>query len=178
IAPHWNGWSSDFTGQLQRRAPNQDYYEFTWSGFTLTGMIGINLPVHNVALNSLIQAVQIVQQKGYSKVNIISHSWGTVLSRDAQYAGIGDIDTWVTMGSPLPKTTRTPGSLDKWINIWSPQDPVTRLGPALAATGVEGGSGYLFEKSLIRQVSITGGHSSYWTNAVALNTIGNQLTTQ
>ena len=39
VAPHALGWSSDFTKRLRTRAPEQDYFEHTWSGFSLTGLV-------------------------------------------------------------------------------------------------------------------------------------------
>ena len=179
IAPHENGWSSDFIDRLEARANNQDYYEFTWSGYTFTGTVGINRGTHDVATNNLIRFVQNVQKEGYSKVNIVSHSWGTVLARDAQYAGIGDIDTWVTMGSPLPRTTRRPEKLSSWMNFFSAGDGVVYLGPGLCEIGFASGGGFLWEREGdIEQWGTTGGHGIYWTDPIALGTIGRQLSSQ
>ncbi len=179
IAPHSNGWSSNFRDELKNRANNQDYYEFTWSGYTLTGTVGINKGVHDVATNSLVRAAQIVQQKGYSKVNIVSHSWGTVLSRDAQQAGVGNINTWVTMGSPLNADTPKYGT-PYWMNFYSMSDWVVTDAPDhLGMTGVEAGTGYLYNNSNVNvQQPVGGGHTSYWENTTVLNMIGIQLAGQ
>ncbi len=180
IAPRLNGWSSNFIDELETRANNQDYYEFTWSGYTLTGTVGINKGVHDVATNSLVRAVQILQQKGYSKVNIVSHSWGTVLSRDAQYAGVGNINTWATMGSPLNADTAKPAGLSTWMNFYSMDDWVVTDAPDyLGMTGVDAGTGYLYNNPNVNiSQGVGGGHRSYWTNPTVLDMIGNRLGSQ
>ncbi len=181
VAPHANGWSTDFIEEMETRAPNQDYYEFTWSGFSLNALVGINMIAHEVAVASMVQATNKLQSKGYKNVNIISHSWGTVVSRDAQYEGVGHINTWVTMGSPLSVFTRRPDDLDRWINIYSLDDRVATLAPwGIGETGVDAysGPGLYNRRGGIAQVRISGGHGAYWTDETALETIGNRLRIQ
>ncbi len=112
------------------------------------------------------------RQFGYRNVNIIGHSWGTVISRDAQYRGVGNIDTWVTMGSPLPRTTDRPDGLQKWLNFYSHTDPIVYSGPVL-------GDGFLWQKTFgISQYAVFGDHSNYWTNSWVHNIIGHRLEDQ
>ena len=175
------GWASDFIDNLSQRAPGQDYYEFSWSGNPVSvGSVLANESVHGMATNSFIKVVRAVQAKGYKNVNIIGHSWGTVLSRDAQYAGVGNINTWFTMGSPLTASTMWPGSLGTWINIWNDKDWVVTRVPSL----MERGGRPLYKKTGIRQLplstslSFPDSHAMYWTNPTALGRIGTQLDSQ
>lgn len=174
---HMYGWSEEFAEELKSRAPNQDYYEFTWSGFKVQGGFGINMGSHNIAKSSLILAINAIKQKGYKNVNIISHSWGTVLSRDAQYEGGTSIHTWFTMGSPLPRTTSKPKNTAYWFNFWANEDPVLLFGPLLELTGADGGDGWLFQNTadVDKQYTVFGGHGAYWTDYSTLGIIGGQL---
>ncbi|MBN1621535.1 MAG: hypothetical protein JW871_02975, partial [Endomicrobiales bacterium] len=189
--PHSYGWSDDFIREMEARAPNQDYYEYTWSGFTMSGTLPSAWAVnttHGIATNGFMRASRAIQAKGYRNVNIISHSWGTVISRDAQYAGVGNINTWVTMGSPLPDDTARPGNLNYWLNIWCSGDPVVYAGKAIALTGIENpGYGYLFESSAPhRHLELPAAypkrdirnHGVYWTDTASLNSIGVSLNRQ
>ena len=191
ISPHQYGYSSDFITEMKRRAPNQDYFEYVWSGFTMNGVLPSAWAVnttHGTATNGLINVVRSIQAKGYQNVNIISHSWGTVISRDTLYAGVGNVNTWVTMGSPLTATTRCPGGVGFWLNIYCAGDPVIWTGPALRATGIqEPGSGFLFgSPSVDEQLPLQnaypgldfGNHGTYWTDPVSLGRIGIQLDSQ
>jgi pimeloyl-ACP methyl ester carboxylesterase len=175
VAPHEYSYATPFIQDLKTRTSNQDYYEFTWSGFAMTGGVVPNAISHGVASNSFRRALLTLQGKGYNNVNIVAHSWGTVISRDALLDGAGPINTWVTMGSPLPESTPWANCLQNWINIFSPDDPIVYLGNALGASGVRGGTGYLFNRNLINQVGISGGHSAYWTDPRTLDTIGSEL---
>ena len=147
------------------------------------GAIGINSIAHGVALESLTEAIQVVRNKGYKNVNVVSHSWGTVLSRDALNEEGGKINTWVTMGSPLSATTGKPSGVGNWLNIWCPNDPVVHLGPT-QLTGL--GYGRLFNKDSIDQqelesvgpITDLANHETYWTDPVSLNRIGNYLKPQ
>lgn len=111
---------------------NHDFFEFDWGGFTvgevpLTGLVPIK-SVHEMALAHLQIAEMLVWMKGYEKINIISHSWGTTLTYDLQNTSGIETHDWVTMGSPLKSTTEKPvGITGNWINYYSWRDPVVHL---------------------------------------------------
>lgn len=193
ISPHTYGYSDDFITEMERRAPNQDYFEYVWSGFTMNGVLpsawAINT-THNTATNGLINVVRAIHAKGYQNINIVSHSWGTVISRDTLNAGAADnINTWVTMGSPLTDDTARP-DVDFWLNIYCAGDPVIWAGPAIWATGINNpGFGFLFDapKGVVNeQLPLQnaypglnfGNHGTYWTDPVALDRIGGRLSPQ
>jgi hypothetical protein len=178
VAPHEYGYATDFISELEGRVTNQDWYEFIWSGFALTGAVVPNMISHHEAVGSFREAMLTLQGKGYRKVNVLAHSWGTVISRDVLLGGVGPVNTWVTMGSPLPGDTPWPPGLQYWLNASSPDDPIVYLGPVLGATGVMGGTGFLFNSLLPDQIGISGGHSSYWNNAFVLDTISARLSLQ
>ena len=147
----------------------------------VVGSVLVNESVHNIATNSFTKVVRAIQAKGYNNVNIIGHSWGTLISRDAQYAGVGDINTWFTMGSPLTASTRWPGSLGTWINIWNDKDWVATRVPSL----MERRGRPLYEKTgsveqlqLLTSQSFPASHGIYWTDPTALSRIGTQLASQ
>jgi hypothetical protein len=84
--------------------------------------------VHTMALIHLQMAEELVSMKGYANIDIISHSWGTLLSYDLQSNSGIETHDWVTMGSPLKKTTDKPVyNTGKWINCYSLSDPVTHF---------------------------------------------------
>jgi hypothetical protein len=181
IAQHSYGWSSDFISEMKRRAPNQDYFEYIWSGFTMTGTLPSywsRNTTQGIATHGLTNATRAIQAKGYRNVNIIAHSWGTVISRDAQYNNIGAINTWVTMGSPMARDFNRPDNLQQWINIFTPGDPVIY---SADPQGWGVGGGCLWQRQYdLRQVGYyapfgLASHSSYWTEPLVHNTIGNRL---
>jgi len=66
--------------------------------------------------------------KGYDKINVISHSWGTTLSYDLMNSGGIEMHDWVTMGSPLNHNISKPvWNTGKWINFYSYYDPIVYL---------------------------------------------------
>ena len=70
-------------------------------------------------------AQMLVWMKGYSDINIISHSWGTTLSYDLLNSGGIEMHDWVTMGSPLKSSTDKPvWNTGKWFNYYSMNDPI------------------------------------------------------
>ena len=84
--------------------------------------------VHEMALLHLQIAEELVSMKGYANIDIISHSWGTLLSYDLQQNSGIETHDWVTMGSPLKKTTDKPVcNTGKWINCYSLNNPVTHF---------------------------------------------------
>jgi RHS repeat-associated protein len=145
----WNGqptgWSKDFQADLQapngtssRQVPgqkvagsglNQDFYEFDWAGFSFSGVGLIPIrSVHQMAFIHLQMAQMLVWMKGYDKMNIISHSWGTTLSYDLMNSGGIEMHDWVTMGSPLKTSTDKPvWNTGNWINCYSVKDWVTHF---------------------------------------------------
>jgi hypothetical protein len=137
--------------------------------------------VGKIATNSFVQAANTLQAKGYRNVNIIAHSWGTVISKDAQYRGVGNINTWVTMGSPLTASTNRPGGLGTWINIWNDKDWVATDAPSF----MEWRGRPLYEKTknieqlpLYTTFDFPKSHEIYWTDPTSLSRIGTQLAGQ
>jgi RHS repeat-associated protein len=140
------GWSKDYqadlkakdgtpvqqkggSGKVNGAGLNQDFYEFDWGGmsFDSVGLIPIKA-VHEMAFVHLQMAQMLVWMKGYNNINIISHSWGTLLSYDLLNSGGIEMHDWVTMGSPLKKTTGKPVWVTgNWINCFSYYDPVTHF---------------------------------------------------
>jgi len=114
---------------LEGAGLNHDFYEFDWGGMSLDGFFLVPLKcVHEMAFVHLQMAQMIVWMKGYDKINVISHSWGTTLSYDLMNSGGIEMHDWVTMGSPLKKTTDKPVWVTgKWINCYSLNDPVTHF---------------------------------------------------
>jgi len=116
-------------GSLEGAGLNHDFYEFDWGGMSLDGFFLVPLKcVHEMAFVHLQIAQMLVWMKGYDNINIISHSWGTTLSYDLMSSGGIEMHDWVTMGSPLKKTTDKPVWVTgKWINCYSLNDPVTHF---------------------------------------------------
>jgi RHS repeat-associated protein len=134
-----NGWSKQngFQGNLGPKPTlkvggdplNHDFYEFDWGGFSIAsiGFIPVRI-VHVMALVHLQAAEEIISMKGYANIDIISHSWGTTLSYDLMNSTDIEVHDWVTMGSPLKKTTEKPKcNTGKWINCYSLYDPATHF---------------------------------------------------
>jgi hypothetical protein len=84
--------------------------------------------VHQLAFMHLRIAQMTLWMKGYTDMNVISHSWGTTLAYDMMNSGGIEMQHWVTMGSPLNSTVRKPvWNEGKWINAYSTRDPVVYL---------------------------------------------------
>jgi hypothetical protein len=115
-----------------------DFYEFNWGGFSLNveykgvavasvGFVTVK-SVHQMASIHLRVAQLTLWLKGYEKMNVISHSWGTTLGYDLLTGGGIEMNDWVTMGSPLNHDIQKPiWNTGKWINGYSSRDPVTYL---------------------------------------------------
>ena len=137
---HKFGWSQPFQNDLSTTlnpaSPplNHDFYEFNWGGFSLNmdgpvvvGFITVK-SVHQMASVHLRIAQLTLWMKGYDKMNVISHSWGTTLGYDLLSGGGIEMNDWVTMGSPLDHDIEKPiWNTGKWINAFSTRDPVTYL---------------------------------------------------
>lgn len=136
ISWHNEGWSREsdcihpiLTGNTVGGSAmnNQDCYEFLWSGFTLGRYDYLMVPVYSIHLltkYALLEALAEVYMKGYRHLNIISHSWGTVLSHDVQEEAPLQIDLWATLGSPLG-ICQPFDTVKQWLNFWNDYDPVT-----------------------------------------------------
>jgi RHS repeat-associated protein len=128
---HTNGWSKPFQNNLRlNNGLNHDFYEFDWGGFGLGPGLGF-VPVksvHQMAFIHLQTAQMLIWMKGYDKINVISHSWGTCLAYDLLNSGGIEMSDWVTMGSPLNHgITKPVWNTGKWINFYSTRDPVTHF---------------------------------------------------
>ena len=206
-----NGWSklNGFQGNLgpEPKLPvggaslNHDFYEFDWGGMSFLdiGLIPVQI-VHTMALVHLQKAEELVSMKGYANIDIISHSWGTLLSYDLQNSSGIETHDWVTMGSPLKKTTEKPiWNTGKWINCYSLNDPVTHFeifppymsGPAMLLNVIQGWSrvGIPGDGLTATDSNVTAGrnhnhpmdladiaeHGAYWTRTEVLTDLRNDL---
>jgi hypothetical protein len=140
-------------------------------------------------------AQMLVWMKGYSDINIISHSWGTTLSYDLMNSGGIEMHDWVTMGSPLKPTTDKPvWNTGKWINYYSPNDPVTHyeVYPPFPSffqmagavwSGTKGGPGLSadpnvsagFQRPFIMNQSGFDEHTAYWKWLPCVNQLRQDL---
>jgi RHS repeat-associated protein len=147
VAGHPPGWSQSRETPFQqnlslpeRQTPtanvggprlNHDFYEFDWGGFSVGDAPPFLVPtrsVHALAFVHLQAAQMLVWMKGYDKINIISHSWGTTLAYDLLNSGGIEVNDWVTMGSPLNHNISKPlWNTGKWINFYSYYDPIVYL---------------------------------------------------
>jgi len=133
---HAPGYADDFIGLLTERGVEHDYYQFIWSGCQLAKiLLPPNQIQHSIALTSLTHCLAALPAKGYSKINVVSHSWGTVLSRDALNRQPLILSNWVTMGSPLSAETIPRFPYQSWMNIFTRSDPVVHLAPLVYAIG-------------------------------------------
>ena len=114
--------------------------------------------------------------KGYANINVLAHSWGTVLSRDAMNSSGLSFGLWATMGSPLGLTYPR-FSYKKWQNFYSSEDPVPLLQSVLHLLGYIDNLVPLFmqTKGVEQHKTYRGGpitaHSSYWTDPTVFNDI-------
>ena len=90
---------------------------------------------HGIALASLTHCLATLPAKGYAKINVVSHSWGTVLSRDALNRQPLILNNWVTMGSPLSADTTPRFPYQGWMNIFTRSDWVVHLAPLVNLIG-------------------------------------------
>ena len=134
VAGHKIGWSLEYFQPQLKAAPNalnHDFYEFDWGGFSIGNALPFLVPVksvHDMAFVHLQMAQMLVWMKGYDKMNVISHSWGTCLSYDLLNSGGIEMNDWVTMGSPLNHNISKPSwNTGKWINFYSYYDPIVYL---------------------------------------------------
>ena len=176
VTEHEVNWSESFSDRIEKLAGNQDMYEFLWSGFQSGGFILFvpNHLSHTIAKSSLVCYLCELYMKGYAEVNVIAHSWGTVLSRDAMnYSGLS-FGLWATMGSPLGQTHPL-FQYRKWQNYFTLADPVTHLADLLVVMGFENDTLPLFQQlSGVEQhrtlcVNPVTAHSSYWTDPTVFN---------
>ncbi len=176
VTEHEVNWSESFSDKIEKLAGNQDMYEFLWSGFQSGGFILFipNHLSHTIAKSSLVCYLCELYMKGYAEVNVIAHSWGTVLSRDAMnYSGLS-FGLWATMGSPLGQTHPL-FQYRKWQNYFTLADPVTHLADLLVVMRFENDTVPLFQQlSGVEQhrtlcKNPVTAHSSYWTDPTVLN---------
>jgi len=199
---HTNGWSGPWVGSFQNKLKSrggldsQDFYEFDWGGFSFAGFGFYPIPiVHTMALLHLKAAEEIVSMKGYEKMNLISHSWGTTLTYDLQNISDIEIHDWVTMGSPLKQTTTKPIHLTgNWINYYSRYDPVMHyeIYPPFPSffemawavhKDVNGGPGLKGDDNIPKSFNIPfemgksgfDEHSAYWDYDPLLDNLNKQL---
>ncbi|MBQ9369295.1 MAG: RHS repeat protein, partial [Victivallales bacterium] len=191
---HEPGYASDFVNRLQRYAPDQDYLQFRWSGFG--GILPMFIPnyyQHDLAQRNLEYCLGTLKAKGYANINVIGHSWGTVLSKDALNSGVINVGLWATMGSPLACENQFDDNGDpfistsfplfnheKWMNFYNLIDPVVHLcmnGPLIGMCGVgisdnDSLSSPIFESPLPEQYNLgiisPDVHGCYWYNPTTI----------
>lgn len=174
LQDHSPGYADVFIDLLTARGIEHDYYQFIWSGCQLAEvLLPPNRIHHGIALASLTHCLATLPAKGYSRVNVISHSWGTVLSRDALNRHPLALNNWVTMGSPLSADTAPCFPHQAWMNIFTRSDPVVHLAPLVFAIGFTDSIMPLFKQAppplkvdLGSQPSDP--HGSYWQDPLSL----------
>jgi RHS repeat-associated protein len=178
VTEHEVNWTENFSDTLEKCSGNQDMYEFLWSGFQAGGFV-LFFPhhlSHTIASKSLVYCLCELYMKGYANVNVIAHSWGTVLSRDAMNSSGLSFGLWATMGSPLGETFPKFG-YRMWQNFYSSEDGVPLLTWLLFLLGYSDNLKPLFMQRINVQQHKTysGGpidaHSSYWTDPTVFNDI-------
>lgn len=197
IGPHiGDGWADDMIKLLKKgnTSNNQDYYTFTWGGFMGLPMNPGNLflatsrlldclPIPNTVIHcqtllGLWMTYLTIREKGYFNMNVIAHSWGTVLASNISHWVPEPYSLLVTMGSPL-WNGYTSANTNRWVNIYDVDDVVIYLG----VVGSIGFANALFDASPdkhIVQIDVDNGeyleaHTGYWTNLDVIGAIVSEL---
>ncbi len=186
MAWHEKGWSEDMQAVMKNawHVSNQDSYEFLWTGFAASDNVFLPIPNrlnHLIALCSLIDGLAEIRLKGYANVSVVSHSWGTVLSRDALTDMNDPVAIWATMGSPL--CCFTPEfPYGTWVNYANLADPVTLAAKILYNLGYMHCEIPLrYQMRNVRQVKIhtyENCHSVYWTSHAVVGDLAKLLKQQ
>ncbi|MGN0877911.1 MAG: RHS repeat-associated core domain-containing protein, partial [Oligosphaeraceae bacterium] len=197
IGPHiGDGWADDMIKLLKKgnTSNNQDYYTFTWGGFMGLPMNPGNLfqatsrlldclPIPNTVIHcqtllGLWMTYLTIREKGYLNMNVIAHSWGTVLASNISHWVPEPLSLLVTMGSPLWNGCAS-AYTNRWVNIYDVDDVVIYLG----VVGSIGFANALFDASPdkhIVQIDVDNGeyleaHTGYWTNLDVIRAIVSEL---
>lgn len=147
---HPQGYSGALGAELVARG--EPVIEHTWSG-----NIKDHAQVANT-LSSILRVARGVASKRGEPLNVISHSWGTVIAYRAISTSGVFVSNFITMGSPLRADTR-PANVGRWINYWSPNDGISALGRAPADLNVNTGDR----------------HTAYWNNRSLANDIAGRI---
>ena len=148
--------------------------------------------MHQFAFINLTIAQLTIGMKGYSDMNVISHSWGTCLAYDMLNSGGIEMHDWVTMGSPLNHDISKPlWNEGRWVNAYSTRDPVVyfNIYPNglinWSPVSIQQFSKTPFNPSQVDPPAIittsgSGGpslpeHTAYWTNPGLLTSLRNRL---
>ncbi len=182
VSYHQKGYADSFIRELGKRRPDHDWYEFLWSGFA-TADYRLTIPhrgSHEVAMISLIGVLVELKVKGYSTVNVVAHSWGTVLSKDAMNYCAYNVGCWATMGSPLGMTDPL-FPRKSWHNYYSRSDPVIYLSMLLYSLDyTEDMFPLIWQQLWLHQhevgiYPILEAHTQYWSNPRVIWMLANQL---
>jgi pimeloyl-ACP methyl ester carboxylesterase len=126
------GWSREFQRDLGKKGVNNtDYLEHQWSGFDITGfgVLPFDFVAHYIATLSLHVSLSQATLIGYHSINVIAHSWGTMIANDALYYSAGTpvpASDYISMGSPMWEFAGKPSVLKgDWTDVYSDYDPVT-----------------------------------------------------
>jgi RHS repeat-associated protein len=120
------------------RATGESIAEVRWSGNMFSG---------DAASEAFYQLAQLISNAPPGEpINIIGHSWGSVLAAHYLAATGTQVNLLVTLGSPLTNHV-DPDSASNWVNISSVLDPISWLSLSTSAE---------------KYVLFFGGHSAYW----------------
>ncbi|MBI2987006.1 MAG: IPT/TIG domain-containing protein [Deltaproteobacteria bacterium] len=100
-----------------KAATGETIKEVLWSGNVLSG---------EGASDAFFQIAQLISNAPPGEpINIIGHSWGSVLAANYLAATGSPVDLLITIGSPLSALTADPASASVWVNITSVADPIS-----------------------------------------------------
>jgi len=129
-------------GEAIQKATSETITEVLWNGNLFSG---------EAASNAFDQLAQLISAAPPGEpINIIAHSWGSVLAANYLSSTGTPVDLLVTIGSPLSALTPVPRSAAEWVNISSTTDPISW---GSVSTGAQ------------QYVLIGAGHTWYWKSS-------------
>ena len=149
---------SEYSKDLGRaiQATGETVSEVRWNGNLFSG---------EAASDAFFQLAQLISNAPPGEpINIIGHSWGSVLAANYLAATGTPVDLLVTIGSPLSTFTADPASASVWVNISSVADPISWYSLTSMA------------EKLVRVGFV--GHTGYWTDPVTIKEIVKRIKNQ
>ncbi len=113
IGHHGKGYSGGIKRALE--SSGEQVIEIRWSGFIL------DKTVYGNVANKILEAQMLAQAKK-ENLNIIGHSWGTVVVGEVLHGTRIKADNLISLGSPYFDYSSISKS---WMNFWSPVDPIS-----------------------------------------------------
>ncbi|MBI4489579.1 MAG: IPT/TIG domain-containing protein [Deltaproteobacteria bacterium] len=148
------GYSKDLGEVI--KATGETVSEVRWNGNLFSG---------EAASDAFFQLAQLISNAPPGEpINIIGHSWGSVLAANYLAATGTPVDLLVTIGSPLSAVTADPASASVWVNISSVADPISWYSLTSMA------------EKLVRVGFV--GHTGYWTDPVTIKEIVKRIKNQ